>query len=93
MKGFFKSEKLDELAIPSSQDIEPLISNPTVIHTINLAKNNKLMRLDNILIKLIKILDDNHIKHIVKLYNEIYICGQFPSEWAKLSFQSLKHNI
>lgn len=67
----------------------PIITEDELKNAIKLAKNGKATGPDDIPAELLKLIDNENIKIILQLFNNIYKTGHIPTDWLKSVFITL----
>jgi len=73
----------------TSQLTGPAITKDEIRKAIESSKNNKAVGPDNIPVELLKLINDDNIKILEKLFNNIYNTGIFPEDWLTSTFIAL----
>jgi hypothetical protein len=67
----------------------PSILKAEIVHAIKLLKSNKTPGPDDMYAETIKLLNEENLDIIVKLFNDIYDTGQIPKDWLRSTFIAL----
>lgn len=71
----------------------PTILKSEVLHAISIAKNRKASGPDELPIEAIKLIDEDNINLIVKLFNMIYETGNIPHDWLRSTFITIPKKL
>lgn len=67
----------------------PSITKDEIKRAINIAKTKKAAGPDELLSEIIKLIDDENIPILEKVFNHIYNSGTLPDEWLKSTFMAI----
>lgn len=82
----FNDDRDDDMVLYQQCIEGPEIMRSEVEHAIKNAKTRKALGPDEIPTELLKLIDEENMKIIVKLFNAIYNTGVIPSDWLKSTF-------
>lgn len=88
IKNLFSDNRPDHR---NNQDVTqgPEILKDEVRHAISIAKNKKAPGPDGIPVEILKLIEDENLNHITKLFNMIYNTGKIPEDWLRSTFVTI----
>lgn len=86
IEQLFKSAEPRQFEVTRDLESSPKILKQEVLKAIKNSKSGRSPGPDQIHIEIIKLLEEEHIDMLVRLFNEIYSTGVIPQEWLRSEF-------
>lgn len=90
VKELFEDDtRANNIEATNLDDGGPIITESEIRYAIKVSKNKKACGCDNLPAELLKLIDEDGIKVLLKVFNYIYKTGEYPSNWLKSTFVAL----
>uniref|UniRef100_A0A2A4JBK9 Reverse transcriptase domain-containing protein n=1 Tax=Heliothis virescens TaxID=7102 RepID=A0A2A4JBK9_HELVI len=89
VKQLFSDTRSHQVLMNNKENVGPEITKAEVIHAIKSSKSGKSVGPDEIPSEILKLLTEENLSIIVRLFNDIYNTGVIPEDWLHSTFVTL----